>query len=396
MNFIKKNIDSIIIVFLMGFFISDFITSIAFKLTPNSFYRYSGMVKLIFEAFMIVMIVVYFKKPLKTLWFIIFFALSFIISQFLLKETPYDFKMHISIGNIYFFNRYLYLLIFILFVKTLLLKEHTYKKIYRYFEIFLYLNTIALLVGYFFHVETFRSYEYTTRFGVSGFFSKPGEASYMYIIAIIVNYYFWISEKNKTSFYKLLFFITCSLCLGQKKIILFLLLLGIMHLIHYNRFKKIIRIALPVLFVIFLFVKDSFIQLVLSKSPFWKNIYEESGLVSTLFSYRDQLLVKAMDYIDENWSFLNYIFGGIDFNTFKVEFEFIDLYIFMGFAGIIYYLYIVSSYLNGSNSLKRNLIIIVFITSLLSGGLILNVLAAILLYIAVKYIMLPNNTPQTA
>jgi hypothetical protein len=394
MNFIKKNIDAIVIVFLMGFLISDFVTSIAFKLMPTSFYRYSGALKLLFEAIMIGMTIINFKKPFRTFWFIGAFVISFVISQLLLNESGYDFKAQISSGNIYFFNRYMYLLIFILFIKTVPLKQETYEKIYKYFEYFLYINTIALFIGYAFHVEVFRSYEYTTRFGVSGFFSKPGEASYMYMIAIIVNYYYWILKNNKVNLYKLLFLIACSLCLGQKKIILFLLLLSIVHLINYNRFKKVFRILLPLSLVVFIFFKESIIQAILSHSPFWKTVYDQSGLVSTIFSYRDQLLVKAMTYIEGNWSFLNYIFGGLDFDHYKVEFEFIDLYIFLGFAGIVYYLYVVSSYLNGGNFLKRNLIIIAFITSLLSGGLILNVTVAILFYIVVKYIMLPNNTPE--
>ena len=64
MNLIKKNIDAIVIVFLMGFLISDFVTSIAYKLAPNSFYRYAGAIKLLFEAIMIVLIVSNFKKPI--------------------------------------------------------------------------------------------------------------------------------------------------------------------------------------------------------------------------------------------------------------------------------------------------------------------------------------------
>lgn len=395
MNYIKKNIDIIAFVFLMTFLISDFLTSVAFKLMPNSFYRYSGAIKLVFEVLMVGMIITNFKKSIRTFWFILAFTISFIISQFLLSETgAYDFKTQVLSGNIYFFNRYIYLLIFILFIKTVLLKQETYEKIYCYFEYFLYINAIALLVGYLFHVEIFRSYEYTTRFGVSGFFSKPGEASYMYMIAVIVSYYFWIEKKSKIDLYKLLFFIACSLCLGQKKMLLFLGLLGVVHLIHYNRFKKVFRILLPLSLVVFLFFKESIIEAVLSRSPFWKVIYDESGLISAIFSYRDQLFVNAMTHIEENWTFLNYIFGGLDFNHFKVEFEFIDLYIFLGVSGIVYYLYVVSSCLNGGNFLKRNLIVITFLSSLLSGGLILNVTAAIFLYIAAKYIMLPNNMAQ--
>ncbi|QHI37457.1 hypothetical protein IMCC3317_28360 [Kordia antarctica] len=396
MNFIKKNIDSIVIFFLMAFFVSDFLTSITFKLVPNSFYRYSGIVKLVFEIFMVFMIITQYKKPFRTLWFILGITASFIISQLLLNSPEgYNLQTEFLSGNIYFFNRYIYLLIFALFIKTIPLKEETYQKIYTYFEYFLYVNAIALICGYIFHIELFRSYEYTVRFGVTGFFSKPGEASYMYMIAVAVNYYFWITNKQKKYGYKLLFFIACSLCLGQKKMLLFLLLLGIVFLVRHNRYKKIFSWTLGVLAVGFFFFKETILTELIKSSDFWTVIYNESGLLSTVTSYRDQLLIDTMNHMNENWSFLNYIFGGLDFNTFKVEFEFIDLYIFMGIAGIIYYLYVVSMLFNGSDLVKRNLIIITFVTSLLSGGLLLNVTAAILFYIVVKYVMKSNkNVPN--
>ena len=392
MNTIKKNIDALVIFFLMAFLVSDFLTSITFKLAPNSFSRYSGIVKLVFEIFMVFMIITQYKKPFRTLWFIIGITVSFVISQFMLNSPEdYSIKAEFLSGNIYFFNRYMYLLIFVLFIKTVPIKQETYEKVYTFFEYFLYANVIALLSGYIFNIELFRSYEYTDRFGVTGFFSKPGEASYMYIIAIVVNYYFWITKKQKTYFYKLLFFILCSLCLGQKKVWLFLILLGIVFLAHNNRYKKTFRWALVIFAGVFFFFKETILLELISRSAFWEGVYHKSGLLSVITSYRDELLIKVMNHISENWDFLNYIFGGLDFNTFKVEFEFVDLYIFLGIAGVVYYLYIVSMLFNGSDFLKRNLIIITFITSLLSGGLLLNVTTAILFYIVVKYVMKSNK-----
>lgn len=396
MNYVKKNIDKILFFFLMSFLVGDFLTNLVHEFNRfkevSFFYRYAGLIKLFFEVFMLIMIAFNLKKLSRVAWVILIISASFVIGQYLLSTVvDYDIKSHMFVGNIYFFNRYIYLLIFILFVQTVEIKTETFEKIYKYLEYFLYLNAIAIALGILFRIELFRSYEYTPRFGVSGLFSKPGEASYMYIIAIIVNYYYWIVKENKIYLFKLLFFILCSLCLGQKKIILFLIMLGIIFLVRNNRFKKFFCIALPIGFTFFIFFQENIVKTVLNFFPFWENIYNQSGLISTITSYRNELLETVVSHIEATWTFLNYIFGGLDFETYKVEFEFIDLYIFLGLAGILYYVCIVSIFLNRSDFLKRILIIITFATSLLSGGLLLNVTSVIFLYITAKYIMKSNN-----
>ncbi|WAC01078.1 hypothetical protein N7U66_12955 [Lacinutrix neustonica] len=394
MNLIKKNIDAIIFFSLMAFLVGDFLSNLKyenfrFSNTPF-FYRYAGLIKLLFEVFMISLISINMKNYSRTFWVLIIVSLTFFISQLYLSSViDYDIKRHFLSGNIYFYNCYIYLLIFVIFIENVDVKKETFQKAYKYFEYFLYINAIAIALGFLFKIEIFRSYEYTPRFGFSGLFSKPGEASYMYAIAIIVSYYHWISHRSKFLFFKLLLFITCSLCLGQKKVYLFLLLLGVVFLIHNNRYKKFFRLFLPFTVLIFILFKENIVTAILKFSPFWESIYHQSGLISTITSYRNELLELAALHIDKNWTFINYIVGGLDFNTFKVEFEFIDLYLFLGISGVLYYLHITSMLLNKNDFLMRNLIVIVFVTSFFSRGLLLNVTSVIFLYIAVKFIMPP-------
>ena len=112
--------------------------------------------------------------------------------------------------------------------------------------------------------------------------------------------------------------------------------------------------------------------------------------MSMLFSYRNKLLEQAIEFINSKWTIYNYFFGGVDFYTFKIEFEFIDLYLFLGIPGVIYYIFIVMLFISQKHALVKKLIFITFLTSFLSGGLILNVTAIILFYIAIEKVMISD------
>lgn len=386
-----KIISNYLPVIILLFLISDFLTNISIKNFDSTFRRYSGITKLVFEIIMITTIIIKYKQFKKSYIILLSIILLFIISQFLYATgVNYDFKNELFHGNIYYFNRYLYILLFIVFIKITSIKQKVFFKTYTYFEYFLYVNSVAIFIGLVFNIELFRSYEYSSRFGYSGFFSKPGEASYMYIIAIVTNFYFWITRKDKISLYKTTFFIIVSLFLGQKKVLFFLLVLGLFYGLSYFKYKKWIKVALFISIPSLLFFKDKIIKYTMQISPFWQERYDEFGLLSVVTSYRNLLLEKAIEYINSDWNFWNYLFGGINFIKFKTEFELVDLYLFLGISGVLFYIYIVYfHFIKSANLFKRILIIIVFLTSLISGGLLLNVSAIVLFYIAVNKVMLP-------
>jgi len=369
------------VLFFAAFLISDFATKLAYYYFKYSFYRYSGSVKLIFEILMVLLILIYSKKSmLKTSIVAIGLTIAFIIGQYV-SSNSYNLKFEIFSGSIYFFNRYTYILIFILFVNTIKIKKETWYRVVRFVEYFLYANAIPILLGIIFNFEIFRSYSYSERFGYNGFLSKPGESSYIYICIIIINYYLLVS--NKTSLYrnKLLFFIVCSCFLGQKKMFLFLILLFIFHIIFIAKQRKYLRLLLlPIVILGGLFWKNP-LTLAIKISPFWKGIYENEGLLGALTSNRNVLLMDAMDYIKLKWNSLNYIFGGLDIQKFKVEFECIDLYLFLGVFGVLYYFYIIYQFTLKKDFLMKSLIVLAFATSFVSGGLILNITPILLLYI---------------
>jgi len=386
-----KIISEYLPIIILLFLVSDFLTNISIKNFDSVFRRYSGITKLLFEIIMIVTIIIKYKQFKRNYIVLLSLVLLFILSQFLYATgINYNLENELFHGNIYYFNRYLYILLFIIFIKIMSIEQKVFLKTYTYFEYFLYVNSIAIFIGLIYNIELFRSYEYSSRFGYSGFFSKPGEASYMYIIAIVTNFYFWIIRKDKINLYKIFFFIIVSLFLGQKKVLFFLLVLGLFYGLSYFKYKKWIKIVLLVSIPSLFVFKNEIIKYIMQVSPFWQERYDEFGLLSVVTSYRNLLLEKVIEFISSDWRFWNYLFGGIDFIKFKTEFELVDLYLFLGFSGILFYIYIVYfHFMKNENLLKRILIVIVFLTSFISGGLLLNVSAIVLFYIAIKKVMLP-------
>ncbi|WP_299883690.1 hypothetical protein [uncultured Lacinutrix sp.] len=316
----------------------------------------------------------------------------FIISQINIDSSSYDFMYHISRGNIYFFNRYLYILIFILFLNSIKIPSISFQKGYNYLEVLLFINCLVIIFGILFEINIFKSYESTPRFGYAGLFSKPEEAGFIYCIAIIYNYYYWSLNKSKTNLIKVAVFIATILVLGQKKMFLFVALLICMHLLFQVKYKKFFRVIIPVLGLIVIIFNKKIFSYLISHSSFWTRIYQEKGLLSTLTSTRSDLVKNVIIYIKANWDTYNFIFGGIDFNKYKVEFEAFDLYIFLGIFGLLFYYYFIKTFFyKNLDNLKRRLVFTLFLTSFLGGGLLLSVTATLLLYIVINKVMVVND-----
>ncbi|WP_044401347.1 hypothetical protein [Lacinutrix sp. Hel_I_90] len=392
MQKIKDYTGHILPFLIISLLVSDFITSMVYKLSLSPFYRYSGYFKLFFEIIMVAVIVYNFKSLSKLHKVVLGLFLVFIASQLLGYSNAYDFSYHISTGNIYFFNRYIYILIFILFLNTINPSIQSYRKAYKYLEGLLFFNCLAISIGILFGVDVFKSYEYTARFGYAGLFSKPEEAAFIYCIAIIYNYYFWVLKKSRTHFLKTLLFIIVILLLGQKKMFLFVCLLLCAHLVYETNHKKIFRVLILFSSLVVLFFRTQIATFIFGSSPFWSRVYIENGFLSTITSNRDQLLKLAISHIRENWNIANYVFGGVDFNKYKVEFEVVDLYIFLGISGVFFYVYLLRNhFLKESNNLKTRLVIILFLTSFFGGGLLLSITATLLFYIVINKVMVTNH-----
>jgi hypothetical protein len=99
------------------------------------------------------------------------------------------------------------------------------------------------------------------------------------------------------------------------------------------------------------------------------------------------LFNDAMHYIHENWNFLNYFIGGIDFNKVRVEFEFVDIFLFFGIIGIVVYTLFFKNAFFKKNNIVYNLILsAILLISFLSGNLIVSISNTLFFCITVLYL----------
>ncbi|PHS66834.1 MAG: hypothetical protein COB12_05210, partial [Flavobacterium sp.] len=91
---------------------------------------------------------------------------------------------------------------------------------------------------------------------------------------------------------------------------------------------------------LFILIVSLTVYLFLFKFGLFNEIRQNKGLLSAILSYRNELLIlDTIPFIENNWNFLNYIFGGsCEYHT-RSEMGFIDIVYFWGFLGGILYVW---------------------------------------------------------
>jgi hypothetical protein len=200
------------------------------------------------------------------------------------------------------------------------------------FENLIVLNSIFILLGFVFGIELFKTYS-GNRFGYDGLLLTSSTASYVYIITL---FYFILKYKLNVKFnYKFLIVLLSCFFIGTKS--LYLVFLAIAIYLVSSKFSskksKIISI------LIFIIVSTIGFYLLFYKVEFFNALREERGLLSVFLSFRDILLVRdVIPYINENWTFMNYLFGGVHDISTQSEMGFIDLFYYWGILGGMLYL----------------------------------------------------------
>jgi hypothetical protein len=328
-----------IIVFLTG----DILRKVGIFISAD-FIRYTAVSKLIVLFAYLIVIITFFKIYINNtyskglLFCIILLLITFYLGQFFLRDYQGFFK--IEGRNYLILTRYLFWpLTAAVFLPLFIDKNYDQKHLF-FLERIVIINSIIIFIGLIFDIEIFRTYSNPNRFGFMGLFNTHNQASYYYISFILFNYYLiFFKKQNKTKF---LIFVLTALLVGTKKIYLFLILLGLTHIIYFkvwkNRLFYLRAIAIIILVTVFFsYLKSLFIN----TFGLFIKIYNEKGLLSSLSSYRSDLLLKTVkNTIYENWTDQNYFFGGARFHVSRTEFELVDLYIFFGLFGFFAYYYL--------------------------------------------------------
>lgn len=285
-------------------------------------------------------------------------------------------------GNIYYWIKYVYIFVVVVSFSVLPQKKELTEKTIIIFKYIILINTVVALIGFLLSIEEFKSYPKSPlRFGYNGLFNLSGEAIYFYIFSIILGYYEFIEKK---SYFFLFVSIFGSLLLGKKAIILFLFLLLLIHLWYFKR-QNVLYLTLGITISCTIFIRQISIYLI-NLSEFWTTVYNKIGLISTIFSRRDQLLTDAFSYMNSEWSLVNYLFGNTNFSFIKSEFGFFDLFLHLGILGFIVYvflLYIV--FFKNSRLLVKLIFLDVMVIEFFSGGLFSNILTMMVFFFLAEY-----------
>lgn len=307
------------------------------------FHRY---IKLLMLVFLVLAIIKYAKKLNRIL-------LVMYVSTYLL----YIFSHKINLDSFDFFLQYNFFFSLFLLYNVLTANKEAFKLFYKGFKMFIYLNLLFIIIGMIFDIEFFKTYN--RRFGYNGLIISQMQSTVVYISALVLS----ISKKDNV----FIFIAFISGLLVGTKAILFAYLLIILYLIFFRK-KSFFNKRISIVLVIFLLFT---VYLLFTSSTFIK-IYEERGILSSIFSFRNELLYESLDYIKNHFNILNLIIGGYSLTDLRTELDFYDIFLFYGLFGLITifsYLYSINNYIE-KNSYKKVYFYILILVAFFGGNII--------------------------
>lgn len=263
-----------------------------------------------------------------------------------------------------------YSFVFLMFyyLKSLDLKQ--VNKLFSFFKVLCLIVYITVFLGAVFSIKLFETY-IGSRFGFSSIFFPSSYGSYFIIISILIFYFYNRYIQNIPNVY----IVVASLAgvfTGTKSSYLFLLLFWTYIFFQDRYYKnKWVWTLLALVFINLLIFKEK-LQIVLEqKFVVLYDSYKNNDFVTFALSYRDVSAHKAELFIQENWFFLNYLFGGVDRRQLLVEISLVDLFLNFGLVGALLF-FIAYNKLILAKLIKENVLFfsfsLVFIITIMGGN----------------------------
>ncbi|WP_339609676.1 hypothetical protein [uncultured Planktosalinus sp.] len=202
---------------------------------------------------------------------------------------------------------------------------------FKTFEWVMVVNSILLLIGVLLSIKLFNTYQ-GNRFGYNGMFAAVSNGSYGYIITM---FYFLLRYKERVikNWKFILIFISC-IFIGTKAVYLSMgfaiAYIVVVSKIPFKRTLLVAAILTGLLLAYYFFFQYGM----------FNSIRQSDGLLSALLSYRDQLfLERTLPFIQESWSWVNYLFGGVIDYDMRSQMDIVDVFFFWGIFGGAFYLF---------------------------------------------------------
>lgn len=233
-----------------------------------------------------------------------------------------------------------------------------------------YFSLIVIIIGMVFKIDSFQTYYH--RFGYKGLFKRSIDVSYFLIFSLLFLSLFRTYIKRPLVL--MILILTCSIIAGTKLPWLFLALyFGYLFIKNKQLRKPILLYSIPVGIIgagiVYFLLADK----AMDTFNLFYNIYLEKGFLSSLTSYRSDLLLESFEHYKDLWQWQNLLFGGQDFGTLLVEMSIADLIIFFGFIGAgVYLLFYYNVYFKNREKSFQALYILVLIASIFAGQFFFN------------------------
>jgi hypothetical protein len=265
-------------------------------------------------------------------------------------------------------NKSLFLFISFCFIFTIFgkLQDSQKRKIFKIYELIIYVNGFCAILGLIFDIPLFYTYIQKVRFGFSGFIPAQNEASLFWLIALFYGYTVLNEEKRKLP---LIMAIAGSVLLGTKAALISVVLSLIWFGWKFYRktFKRFLLVCIfTVPCFVFIFFKDDIVDTLYQFQylQFYLDRFGKQETLTVLLSGRNTFMDIFFMQID-NWNFGNYLFGGY---LHTIEMDFFDSLLFFGIIGLIIYFVCFGLVFRNINSHYRNMFVsLYFLMAALAG-----------------------------
>ncbi|OMP32199.1 hypothetical protein [Mangrovimonas sp. DI 80] len=277
----------------------------SFNILPNR------IVKLLIVLLSIIYLFSFWGKITKVIVRVGFLFLS-LLFVFGLNSFLYGFDFN-------YFIKYCCFFLFSIFFFGKIDDLYWLKNVVSTFRYIVIINFLFIVIGILTDIHLFKTYY--SRFGYNGLLITSMQSTYIYITAIVLA----IKSKDKVFF---LISVLSSLVVGTKILLGFLFLVGLYFIWVKIRNKKI---GLSLLMSLVIIAVYSFF--LLFKQERFKDIIENEGILTAVFSYRNDKLIKVFNVISDIG--FNIFSGGVNLEYYRVEMEVVDLVLYFGLMGLI-------------------------------------------------------------
>ena len=216
-------------------------------------------------------------------------------------------------------------------------------KVLRVFEIVVITNCSLVLISLALDLPVFKSYPDSVRWGYSGFLKRGYNV--IFSTVLLIDYLNSKGSWNQMKLLKTVLIVFSIIVSGTKAGLLSLCLIFYFHFI--DSIHKRIFLALSGLIGVVLL--PFWIKYLIKLSPFWNSVYEQSGPWGGFFSLRNETILEFVNLIKNEYSYINWFLGGKIYpERLWVEILPIDLFGFYGLVGFI-------AFINLFKSVNQNL-----------------------------------------